>query len=117
MITTLRYTFHLFETTITHYTYGFITFPQDPLDCTMKNVCMHIFLFNDLFFLYRFSDTEFWRQEFFKLISRTGHVCVFLKMRSVKIECAVLFLSGVPIRLGFDPRCGAGRQVNFVIAD
>lgn len=35
MITTLRYTFHLFETTITlHIRFFLITFPQDPFDCT-----------------------------------------------------------------------------------
>lgn len=39
----------------------------------MKNVCMHIFLFDDPFFFYSFSfgfsDTEFSRRESFKLIS------------------------------------------------
>lgn len=72
MITTLRYTFHLFETTITHYTdvFFFYNISTGPIGLhRMKNVCMHIFLF--IFFFSFFSDTELSRRD---LISE---LCVF----------------------------------------
>lgn len=58
MITTLRYTFHLFETTITlHIRFYNISTGPNWLH-RMKNVCMHIFLLNELSFSLGFSDTE-----------------------------------------------------------
>lgn len=58
MITTLRYTFHLFETTITLHI-RFYNISTGPIWLhRMKNVCMHIFLLNELSFSLGFSDTE-----------------------------------------------------------
>lgn len=83
MITTLRYTFHLFETTITHYTYGFYNISTGPIGLhRMKNVCMHIFLLNDLislFFFLIYIFLKIFRHQIFEtgvfqINFRTGHV-------------------------------------------
>lgn len=103
MITTLRYTFHLFETTITHYTYGFITFPQNPLDCTewKMSVCtfsslmISFALFSDFQTLsFFFRDRSVSKLFFFK--EQAMYFCFVLFLLN---EC-VLFRFGVPMLLG-----------------
>lgn len=81
----------------------------------MKNVCMHIFLFSELFsfFFCSFSDTEFEDRSLFEMFLEPA---MYLKCNEKTCSIAGFQLS-VPIKV----ECGSGcvyfsGQENFVIA-
>lgn len=88
MITTLRYTFHLFETTITLHI-RFYNISTEPIWLhRMKNVCMHIFRLNELSFInLRYPDTEFAEDGYslgYCFLKQATHCSSMMKLIAVK---------------------------------